>query len=219
MALRRSPSLPGPTSYPSLTSSASPVHSRSQSQPLPSALSARTRSSKLPPIASTTQTNRPRAPSDPFLDSHVPISSHLPSSYSSANTMAQLTISGSSSTDDPSCPPTPQTESTDPFHQPSNELDAADVDGYMRTWIAPDLPNVEYLTLLKVFPAFVVRNPLPRFPITKVSSAQDIEEGIDGTNKIKVGTGLMWISSQTRRSGWKGSVWTRFKLWLRTVFC
>lgn len=97
-----------------------------------------------------------------------------------------------------------------------------DADGYMRTWIAPDLPNVEYLALLKVFPSFVMRNPLPRFPVTKAVPARDVEEGGDtaeARNEIRVGTGTMWIGSQARRGGWQGSLWTRFKLWLRTLFC
>ena len=218
--MRRSPTLPGPTSYSSFGPH-SPVHSRSQSQPLPSDLTSRNRSSRAPPIASTTA-KRPRAPSDPFMDSHVPTPSHMSSSYSSANTMAQLSNSGSSTADDPSCPPTPQTESSDPFRQAISAVDAADVDGYMRTWLAPDLPNVEYLELLKVFPAFVQRNPLPRFPVNKAAPARDIEasaDAVDDSKKIRVGTGMMWIGSQTRRSGWKGSFWTRFKLWLRTLFC
>jgi len=217
-SLRRSPSTSGSAPYPPF-SPLSPIHSRSQSSPLPVDASVRARSGKAPPIASTTQTKRPRAPSDPFLDTHTP--PPLSTSYSSANTMAQLSTSGSSTADDPSMPPTPQTEASDPFRQPQNSqnsLDPMDADGYMRTWIAPDLSNVEYLALLDLFPAFVMRNTLPRFPVTK-DRARDIEEGGDGTrSEIRIGTGKMWIGRQTRRPGWQGSWWTRFKLWLRTLF-
>ncbi|EKM54422.1 uncharacterized protein PHACADRAFT_258260 [Phanerochaete carnosa HHB-10118-sp] len=217
-SLKRSPSIGGQPPY-SPFSPLSPIHSRSQSSPLPADASIRTRSGKAPPIASTTQTKRPRAPSDPFLDTHTP--PPLSTSYSSANTMAQLSTSGSSTADDASLPPTPQTETSDPFRQPlnsQNSLDSIDADGYMRTWIAPDLPNVEYLALLKLFPSFAVRNTLPRFPVTK-GGARDIEEGGDGArSEIRIGTGKMWIGGQTRRPGWQGSWWTRFRLWLRTLF-
>ena len=88
----------------------------------------------------------------------------------------------------------------------------------MRIWIAPDLSNVEYLALLKLFPAFVMRNTLPRFPVTK-GRARDLEEGEDGTRaELRVGTGTMWVGKHVRRPGWQGSLWTRFKLWLRTLF-
>ena len=216
--LKRSSSIGGPGPYSPFTP-LSPIHSRSQSQPLPSDGVTRTRSSKPPPIASTTQTKRPRAPSDPFLDTHTP--PPLSSSYSSANTMAQLSTSGSSTADEPSMPPTPQTEMTDPFRQSSNGLDA-EAEAYMRTWIAPDLSNLEYLSLLKVFPAFVMRNPVPRFPVVNSTRERDIEAGgadHDSHNDIKVGTGTMWIGSQSRRPGWQGSWWIRLKLWLRTLFC
>lgn len=137
--------------------------------------------------------------------------------------MAQLSTSGSSTADGPSMPPTPQAETPDPFRQASSGL-GTDADGYMRTWIAPDLSNLEYLALLKVFPAFVMRNPLPRFPMANANAARvrDLEEGgavRESHNEIKVGTGTMWIGGQSRRPGWQGSWWIRFKLWLRTLFC
>lgn len=217
--LKRSQSISGQAPYSPFTP-LSPIHSRSQSSPLPGDSSSRARSGKAPPIASTTQTKRPRAPSDPFVDTHTP--PQLSASYSSANTMAQLSTSGSSTADDPSMPSTPQTEVSDPFRQPLNaqsSLDSADADDYLRTWIAPDLSNLEYLELLKLFPAFVVRNTLPRFPVTK-GRARDIEAGEEGVrSEIRIGTGRMWIGHKARRPGWQGSWWIRFKLWLRTLFC
>lgn len=177
------------------------------------------RSSKVPPIASTTQTKRPRAPSDPFLDSHTP-TPPLSTSYSSNNTMAQLTTSGSTA-DGSSCPPTPQGEIDDPFPQSSRGgIDLSDADGYMRTWTAPDLPNAEFLALLKVFPSFVVQNPLPRFPIPlSDSQLPDPEQGDMGRQEIRVGTGIMWVGRRVRSAGWHGGWWTRFRLWLKTIFC
>jgi len=184
--------------------------------------SVKSRSSKPPPIASTTQTKRARAPSDPFLDSHVPTPSLLSASYSSANTMGQLSTSASSIVDEQSLPPTPRTEVTDPFRHSNNALDLSDSDGYMRTWTAPDLSNAELLSLLKVFPVFVVQNSLPRFPVEPIHDRRDIEEGndTDGYQKeIRIGTGSMWIGEKPRTHGWQGSLWIRFRQWLRRLFC
>ena len=136
--------------------------------------------------------------------------------------MGQLSTSGSSTIDDPSCPPTPQNESTDPFRQSSNGLGFDGEEEFMRIWIAPDLANVEYLTLLKVFPPLVVQSPMPRFPVSKLPSARDIEEGepIEGEiSEIRVGTGKMWVGTQARRPGWQGTWWARFTSWLKTLFC
>ncbi|RPD59912.1 hypothetical protein L227DRAFT_611729 [Lentinus tigrinus ALCF2SS1-6] len=199
----------------------SPIHSRSQSQPLPSERTPTGRSQKPPPIASTTQTRRPRAPSDPFLDT-----STLSTSYSSAQTgMSHLSTSGSSAADEPVTPTTPLGEVDDlfaPAPQPNPNRDFCDSDGYLRTWTAPDLPNPELLNLLTLFPPFIARNALPRFPATSASRRlADIEEGLEeeGRKEISVGTGTMWLGSKRRVDGWQGGWWTRFKLWLARVFC
>ncbi len=216
---KRSPSLSSPTPYSPFTP-LSPIHSRSQSSPLPSDLTTRTRSSKVPPITSTTQTKRPRAPSDPFLDTHTP-TPPLSTSYSSANTLVQLSISGTT-VDGSSCPPTPQAEVPDPFPRLTQGIDLSDSDGSMRTWTSPDLPDADFLSLLKLFPPFVIQNPLPRFPILSTRRPPDVEEG-EGSpsvrNEINVGTGNMWLGSKPRTPGWNGNWWTRFTLWLRTLFC
>ena len=102
------------------------------------------------------------------------------------------------------------------------DLSESEADGYMRTWTAPDLPNVEFLALLKVFPAFVVQNPLPRFPIPTPPELQlrDPEQGeTELRDEIRVGTGSMWLGRSARSAGWHGGWWTRFKLWLKTIFC
>ncbi|KAI0093024.1 hypothetical protein BDY19DRAFT_921611 [Irpex rosettiformis] len=198
-----------------------PIHSRSQSTPLPSASSATSRSTKAPPIASTTQTKRARAPSDPFVDSHLPTPNTLSASYSSANTIGQLSSSGSS-TDEQSLPPTPRVEATDPFRNYANVLDLSETETYMRIWTAPDLSNAELLALLNVFPSFVVQNPLPRFPSVELRVRRDIEEGADSdgdSGAITVGTGTMWVGGRSRSPGWKGNWWSRFRQWLRRLFC
>ncbi|KAH9949602.1 hypothetical protein B0H21DRAFT_727597 [Amylocystis lapponica] len=156
---RRSPSLTSPGPY-SAFSPLSTIHSRSQSQPLPAALSA-------PPASR----NGPRNIATP----------------TAAN------------------------------------LDFSDLNSYMRTWIAPDLPNHEYVTLLTVFPSFITQKTLPRFPLPETSRrAADIEEGQEmqtDSKRIRVGTGTMWLGLKPRTRGWQGSWWTKFKLWLQRIFC
>lgn len=212
---KRSPSLTSPTPY-SPFSPLATIHSRSQSQPLPTDISAPVHRQKVPPITSTTHRQRPRAPSDPFLDTPT-----LSTSCSSANTTTHLSTSGSTLTDEP-ITPTSVVNNEDVFVTASPNLDFPDSDEYMRTWTAPDLSNQELLSLLSVFPTFVMRNPLPRFPMNKGSSElSDLEEGElhNESRRIKIGTGTMWIGSKPRTDGWQGGWWIRFKLWLQRLFC
>ncbi|EIW63368.1 uncharacterized protein TRAVEDRAFT_26669 [Trametes versicolor FP-101664 SS1] len=216
-SLSRSPSTNSSVQYNAFTA-LSPIHSRSQSQPLSSESATPTRAQKTPPITSRTQTKRPRAPSDPFMDT-----STLSTSYSSANT--GFSTSGSSAAEEPLTPITPNAELDDLFARrpPASGRDFSETDVYMRTWTAPDLPNPEFLTLLTLFPSFVARATLPRFPVTSASSrTADIEEGqaVNGEHdKLKVGTGTMWLGSKRRTDGWQGGWWTRLKLWFSRVFC
>ncbi|KAI8993074.1 hypothetical protein BD414DRAFT_412420 [Trametes punicea] len=213
--LSRSSSTNGPAQYTAFTA-LSPIHSRSQSQPLPSDSTAPMLMQKIPPISSRTQTKRPRAPSDPFVDTPT-----LSASYSSANT--GLSTSSSSAVDEPITPTTPNAELDDLFARPAPAREFCDSDGYMRTWTAPDLPNPEFLSLLTLFPPFISRNTLPRFPVTRLSRRPaDVEEGEameTDRQEIKVGTGTMWLGTKQRTDGWQGGWWTRFKLWLARVFC
>ncbi|KAJ6594106.1 hypothetical protein B0H19DRAFT_1093823 [Mycena capillaripes] len=179
----------------------STVHSRSKSTPIPSQAASATPSK-------TAQPKRARAPSDPFLDTPAP-SSSLSSSPSSGSALLA----------------TPTTEEAPP---PSNAAFYADNpqtfddsdEEFLRIWTSPDLPNPEYIDLLKVFPTFITRRTLPRFPV--VSAPKDIEEGFDvgGEGKVlRFGTGSMWVSSIPRADGWEGGWWTRFCLWWKQVFC
>jgi hypothetical protein len=136
--------------------------------------------------------------------------------------MGQLSTSGSSTIDEQSLPPTPRMEVTDPFRNVGNVLDLSETETFTRIWTAPDLSNAEWLTLLKVFPTFVVQNPLPRFPSAQVHRVRDIEEGSDaesGRAEIRVGTGTMWVGEKARSSGWQGNWWSRFKQWFKRLFC
>ena len=176
----------------------SAIHSRSKSQPLPCNLN-------LPPAGETTQPKRGRAPSDPFLDA-------IPLSRSAAFTP-------STSGKNPSLIGTSTPEVVLDGHAPTS-AGFDDSDEYLRTWMSPDLSNAEILELLKIFPAFISRRPLPRFPLPDSRQA-DIEEGEEAGEGMRItfGTGSMWVSSKRRSDGWKGGWWSRFVLWLTRLFC
>ncbi|KIK27963.1 hypothetical protein PISMIDRAFT_27801 [Pisolithus microcarpus 441] len=174
------------------------------------------------PTAMSTETKRTRAPSDPFLD--MPPLSHSASTQSSNTTTPHLP-----SGNEERAPPVIFNEQVDedgevPMLLPPlrSELDMEESEVHMRTWTAPDLSNPEYLSLLTVFPSFITRRPLPRFPVAKNPRVTDIEEGEDerGEGKeIRFGTGTMWVSSKHRSEGYRGHWWTRFVLWWRGLFC
>jgi hypothetical protein len=94
----------------------------------------------------------------------------------------------------------------------------------MRIWTSPDLSNPELLQLLKVFPTFITRRATPRFPDSASNSRPppDIEIGPELSSpvgEIRIGTGRMWVSGQSRSEGWKESWWTKFKNWWHQLFC
>ncbi|KAF5380360.1 hypothetical protein D9615_004560 [Tricholomella constricta] len=187
----------------------SPLHARSQSQPLPS-------DQKPLRISSTVQPKRARAPSDPFLDTPALSRSVISaSSQSSGNT---ATLLGALASDGIEELPSPIFEDRVPSPR-GNAFDEGDEE-YMRIWTSPDLSNPELLELLKLFPAFVSRRPLPRFPRPNPRHP-DIEEGEEGGEgkRVHFGTGSMWLSSKPRSDGWNGGWWTRFILWWRRTFC
>ncbi|KAG6837516.1 hypothetical protein H0H93_008441 [Arthromyces matolae] len=185
------------------------VHSRSQSQPLPS-------DRKPPKINSIVQPKRARAPSDPFLDTPALSRQVAPAlSHSSAGATTAL-LSG----------PTHDGITEESHSLEDNLTTSYNVgngsgtdEDYMRIWTSPDLTNPELLELLKLFPAFVSRRPLPRFAGSNARHP-DIEEGDDEDvegNRIHIGTGSLWVSSRPRLDGWQGGWWTRFVLWWRRM--
>jgi hypothetical protein len=97
-----------------------------------------------------------------------------------------------------------------------------DEEGSLRVWALPDLTNPEILSLLKVFPPFITRRALPRFPPPIHHGPGDIEDMMEeerGDGKeVHFGTGSMWIGPKVRRDGWKGTWWSRVVLWCRKVF-
>jgi len=187
-------------------SSLSTIHSRSQSSPLPTDQS----------LASTTmaQPKRARAPSDPFLDTPASMQTDHPPSHSFGNGV-KLRGEG----DGLSRPISTNFDEMTSRYE--NTYDDGDEE-YLRVWTSPDLADPEYLQLLKTFPSFVSRRPLPRFPVSSNSRHADIEEGDDEGmegKQIHFGTGSIWVSIKDRSAGWEGGWWTRFILWWRRTFC
>lgn len=201
-------------------------HARAASQPLSSSSSTQPKSSS---IKTTVQGKRPRAPSDPFLDTPAPSQAALSSSSIPSERISPGPIPISESAEEP-----PNPSPVSPHAGDQDELLATprghaifdDTDAeYMRIWTSPDLPNPEFISLLKVFPTFITRRPLPRFPVSSdPRRPADIEEGEDDRDRgegkeIRFGTGSMWVSSKERTDGYQGGWWTRFVLWWRRLFC
>ena len=192
-----------------------PTHLRVQSQPLPS-LPLLSHPGSSPPIATKTLAKRPRAPSDPFLDT-PPLSRSL------------VTTSSASQIGDP--PGTPDDVSvnntpTDDVLQnlsPSRRDVFPEIEAQSRIWTTPDLTNPEYSLLLKLFPSFISAKTLPRFSAPSRSKRkQDIEEGEEQTEEsfeIRFGTGMIRLGGPHRTGSWQGGWWTRFTLWCKTLFC
>lgn len=192
-----------------------PTHSRVQSQPLLSQPHFSHPGSS-PPIVTKTLAKRPRAPSDPFLDTP-------PLSRSLATTSSASQIGDPPGTpDDVSVNNTP----TDDVLQnlsPSRRDVFPEIEVQSRIWTVPDLTNPEYSSLLKLFPSFISDKTLPRFPAPSRSKRkEDIEAGEEQTeepSEIRFGTGMIRLGGPHRTGPWQGGWWTRFTLWCKTLFC
>ncbi|KZT26669.1 hypothetical protein NEOLEDRAFT_1161968 [Neolentinus lepideus HHB14362 ss-1] len=220
LAFEEAPSSKRSSSYNSLAPLYRP-HSRSKSQPLPSTPPTDNQRLHLP---DTNHVKRPRAPSDPFLDTPA-LSRSLASSTSNSSCGTSGALLSAAADREP---PSPASAPADNDHVPvapygDYAFNEEDEEEYLRTWTSPDLPNPEYLCLLKVFPSFISRLALPRFPVASGKARPlDLEEGEDDQmprKEIRCGTGIMWLSSKERAEGWKGSWWSKFILWLRKLFC
>ncbi|KAJ7702997.1 hypothetical protein B0H17DRAFT_1175843 [Mycena rosella] len=183
---------------------AATVHARSKSTPISSQSSVSAQSR-------TAQPKRARAPSDPFLDTPA-LSGSLSSSPSSGTSALLIT---------PTTEEAPPSGAAFYADDPQSSLAFDDSDEeFLRIWTSSDLPNPEFIDLLAVFPTFITRRALPRFPVASVP--KDLEEGFDVGDEGKVlrfGTGSMWVSSIPRSDGWKGGWWTQFCMWWKQVFC
>ncbi|KZP18722.1 hypothetical protein FIBSPDRAFT_745069 [Athelia psychrophila] len=185
-----------------------PIHARATSQPL---LSNDVEEPKVSPATSSLHLKRTRASSDPFLD-NVNTNTAPSTSPRPSPSAAVTSVEESLTFDEDVFPEIPRANAT--FDDSDGE--------YMRTWTSPNLPNPEFVSLVSLFPAFVTRRPLPRFPISDPRRQADIEQGEDerGEGKqIRFGTGCMWISPKERAEGFQGGWWTRFRLWWRRTFC
>ena len=192
-----------------------PTQPRVQSQPLPSQPLLRNPGST-PSISTKTLAKRPRAPSDPFLDT-PPLSRSL------------ATASSASQIGDP--PGTPDDVSvnnipTDDVLQnlsPSRRGVFPEIEAQSRIWTVPDLTNPEYSSLLRLFPPFVSAKTLPRFPAPSKSKRKPgIEEGgepMDEPFEIRFGTGMIRLNGPHRTGQWRGGWWARFTSWCKTLFC
>ncbi|KAI5123062.1 hypothetical protein M0805_000496 [Coniferiporia weirii] len=209
-------------------------HSRSRSEPLSALLLAPPSSQNRP--AQRVYSSRSRAPSDPFVDSNT-IPSTSPRSGGSPfreikgspeRTGVRANISGGP------LPPTSaqidallmRTAGGERTYTPSLASENFDGGAQLHIWTAPSLSNPEFMTLLASFPSFLTRRTLPRFPVAAKGSKRfdsdlDLEEGAldpdDVLDKLRVGTGVLWIGPQERTGPWKGNWWERFKSWWRRL--
>jgi len=167
-----------------------------------------------PSVSKVEVDKRPRASSDPFLDapSVGGSNSHSPN--------AESILTASSQEEPPNLGLT--SREVPPFSQVDESIfDEEEEEQYLRVWTSPDLTNPELAQLIKLFPTFVTRRPLPRFPVPS-SRHLDIEEGEDDGAEgrtIRFGTGTIGVSSKQRSQGWEGGLWERFIFWWRRIFC
>jgi len=178
-------------------------------------------------IKPTVHGKRPRAPSDPFLDTPAPQAGLSATSLHSGR-ISPAPISTSESYEEPPSPSpiSPARDQEELLVTPRGNTVFDDIDTeHMRIWTIPDLSNPEFISLLKVFPPFITRRSLPRFPVTSDPRRHaDIEEGEDDRERgegkeIRFGTGTMWVSSKQRNDDYQGGWWTRLVLWWRRLFC
>ncbi|KAJ3811187.1 hypothetical protein F5876DRAFT_40234 [Lentinula aff. lateritia] len=155
---------------------------------------------------------RARAPSDPFLDTHM-----LSRSVGcSSSNMTSLLVSNNS--EEPLVAGSALDEDITPIIE---TLGDDSEEEYMRTWTSSDLTNPEYLNLVKVFPSHITRRTLPYFSIPSPKKLSDLEAGLDDAaegKQVRFGTGTLQVSSMQRTDGWEGGWWTRFLLWWRQLF-
>lgn len=202
-------------------------HSRSHSEPSTSLLTPTT-SQKSTRAGKKSHSNRSRAPSDPFLDTS-PAPSVSPHSFgSSVETNGISGVSGGVC-----APPTgaqieellARTAGSSRMYTPSLASEAFDGRSQLRIWSTPPLSNPEFISLLSLYPSFLTRRALPRFPsISKAKSKHaildpevSVSQNSELREEVRVGTGVLWVGTRERSGPWKGSWWERLKAWLRRL--
>jgi hypothetical protein len=162
-------------------------------------------------IATTVHVKRPRAPSDPFLDT-PPMSR----SMASAGTHSSGGTSNADHTANEE-PPSPATLVSDA--DASHFAAVQEAEGSTsRIWIIPDLTNPEFKHLLQSFPSYVTGKKLPRFPTARPDADLDSEASVAEAIEVHFGTGTIQLSPSERRGGWEGGWWSRFCAWLGSLF-
>lgn len=158
---------------------------------------------------------RPRSPSDPFLD--TPTLSH--SVASTASGTATLNSNNATTEADDRL-----TELPSNLNQQTKETFDPDEDNegpFLRVWTVADLGNPELQALISLFPDFLARHALPRFPIQASKGYMpDVEAGlnpIEERGEVSCGTGRMWVGRKMRSYGWQGRWWQRFTAWWRQL--
>lgn len=186
------------------------------------------------PIPARSCNNRPRSPSDPFLDTpalsrSVATSSSRSPAASPGNTLLRSTKDEQEGDQDGllgASKPSSHVSKGYMHKKVSLDADEDSIEGEpcMRMWTMGDLDNPELQALISLFPDFISRHALPRFPIATKTRRRvpDVEEGLDITEQhkeVSCGTGRMWVGDEPRREGWRGSWWHRFTGWWRRLFC
>ncbi|KAG9012813.1 hypothetical protein FRB93_001367 [Tulasnella sp. JGI-2019a] len=213
-------------------------HSRHQSQPLPSSMHTAVMSNRTP-TRGQQQQQQPYSPSYfPRSGRSTPTGDHpslplqrVPTSASRATLpldptdLDELVYGGSSNSGSYGIASRAPTQA---------ELDLLQTP-QMRIWVVPSyISNPELQGLLAVFPQSIAKKPLPRFsavgennPKKKKKKAPDLEEGGDEVHnevqghwrgEVKRGAGKMWVSERLRDDGWRGSMWARLMMWLKSMF-
>ncbi|KAH7108536.1 hypothetical protein BKA62DRAFT_682519 [Auriculariales sp. MPI-PUGE-AT-0066] len=209
------------------------------------------------PAPAPVATGRPRAISDPFIDAtdDTPGLSHsLPSTVSSPRNPSAL-LPHQQYNSSPSTPPAElEPGDGESLFVPSaphpeeglgiilDDLvlevpdDDDDQDESVRVWIAPDLTNYEYVSLLSALPTFVSSRKLPRLIAPEGAPARSKRRSAGGEPNddvdleagelvkveppsVRHGTGVIRPGARERSPGWKSTWWRRLVSWCQRLFC
>lgn len=222
------------------------------SKPPPSSTRLRQMSPSTSSYSTPTLSTRTRTTSDPFIDpsrSHGSALGFNPSPSDLTNHSDPMEASAS----------TPLSASTSSYtargrpHARQQNLDfknsiSTSGQPQYRVWTFPYIiTNPEIQQLIKLFPTFITKRAMSRFPVGPSASSstanlskskskandttpRELEEGVGfgstregelAPGEIKVGTGKMRLNmggDAKRVDGWRGSFWERVCEWFRNIF-
>lgn len=174
---------------------------------------------------------RPRSPSDPFLD--TPTLSHSIGSTVSgspptlgSNNNNENNITSTANDRLTELPATFRQQQAQGGKSTSLDSDEDNEGPFLRVWTVSDLSNPELQALISLFPDFIARHALPRFPLVLEAAGKrytrDIEAGLNAAGgehtEVSCGTGRILVGRKVRSYGWQGSWWQRFTGWWRRLF-